>query len=72
MKVFKIETRKGFFSIPEKIGNYFFPKSCAASFKGATNFPFKSAAEKTIKKYKLDKAPYFAHIEEYEFDANNV
>lgn len=67
MKIFKIITRRGFFSIPERIAGYSFPPSVEASFEGATQFPFRAAAEKTIKKYHLFNPPISAHIEEFDF-----
>jgi len=63
MKVFVIEDRRGWVAIPEKIAGYSFPLSFGTK-QGATQFPFKSAAEKSIKKYHLATA----HVEEFEFD----
>ena len=65
MKSFVIETRKGFVSLPEIIGAYHFPISFG-SIQASTHFPFKTAAERMIRKYKLKDYPYFAHVEEYE------
>lgn len=66
MKVFVIENRLGFVCLPEKIASFSFPLTFG-SLNGATQFPFKSAANKVIKKYHLKNA----HIEEFEFDDLN-
>jgi len=68
MKIFKIETRKGWYSACEKIGNFLFPMSCTASFKGATEIFTRARAEKIIKKHNLGVYPYYAHIEEFEWE----
>ena len=64
MKVFIIQDRKGWVSLPEKITSYFFPLSFGTK-QGATQFPFKSAAQKAIKKYHLEMT---AHVEESEYE----
>jgi len=67
MTAFGIESRRGFVALPEKIGNYSFPLSCG-SLVAATKFPFRAAAERMIKKYKLNQAPHHAHVEEIELE----
>jgi hypothetical protein len=66
MKFFIIESRRGFVSLPETIGSYHFPISFSFSSQFATQFPFRLAAQKMIKKYHLENYPYWAHIEEIE------
>ena len=56
---FKIEDRRGWVALPEKIGSFSFPLSFGSK-QGATNFPFRSAAERAIKKYNLGLT---SHIE---------
>lgn len=63
MKIFVIEDRRGFVSLPVKLASYSFPLSFG-SRQAATQFPFKSAAQKMIKKYHLEQT---AHVEESEF-----
>ncbi len=63
MKVYLIEDRKGFVSLPIKLASYSFPLSFG-SRQAATQFPFKGAAQRMIKKYNLEKT---AHVEEAEF-----
>jgi hypothetical protein len=65
-KVFKIETRRGFVALPERIGNYSFPLNVAASCQGATPFQTRAFAERVIKRHKLGGQPCFAHVEEFE------
>ena len=67
MKSFVIETRRGWWTIAEKLGQWSFPAG-AGSLQGATRFPFKSAAQSVIKRAGLDKAPFHAHIEEIELE----
>ena len=66
MKTFVIETRRGFVSTPIRLGGYSFPLSFHAQISSATQFPFRAAAERSMKKYHLTDAPYHGHIEEYE------
>jgi hypothetical protein len=66
-KAYVIESRRGFVALPEKIGTFSFPLSFGSKV-AATQFPFKSAAAKMIKKYKLDLFPHNAHIEEIEIN----
>lgn len=63
MKIFKIEDRRGWVALPERIAGYSFPLSFG-SIEGATSFPFKSVAQKIIKKYNL----FSAHVEELDFN----
>jgi hypothetical protein len=63
-KVYRIETRCGWAILPEKIGTFQFPLSFG-SFQGATTFPSKLFAEKSLRAFHLDKNPYHAHIEEF-------
>ena len=65
MTAFIIETRRGFVALPERIANYNFPLSFG-SREAATQFPFKSAADKSIRKYHLTDAPLHAHVEPIE------
>ncbi len=67
MKAFVIESRRGFVSIPETIASFHFPLSFG-SRQAATQFPFRSAAVKSIKKYNLASRPDCAHVEEIELD----
>ena len=64
MKYFCVESRRGWVAIPEKIGGFSFPLSFGL-LQGATRFPFKSAAQRAIKKYKLEKN---AHVEQFELE----
>lgn len=66
-KIFKIETRKGWACLPERIGSYNFPLTMG-SLQGATEFFSKTRAEKMMAKYNLKNAPYHAHIEEFEWE----
>lgn len=59
-KTFVIEDRKGFVSLPARIGGYSFPLSFGA-LQDATEFPSKESAQKAIKKYHLENT---AHVEE--------
>lgn len=63
MKIYKIEDRKGWVALPERIASYSFPLSFG-SCQSATQFAFRGMAEKVIKKYHLTSA----HIEEFEFE----
>lgn len=63
-KIYKIETRSGWYQEKERIANYDFPMRLDADFRGATEFFSKSRAEKTIKKYNLRNA----HVEEFEWE----
>lgn len=65
MKIYKIEDRKGWVALPEKYASFSFPLHFG-SIQGATAFPFKSAAQKMIKKYHLEKT---AHVEEFEYES---
>jgi len=65
MTAFIIETRRGFFQIPERIASYNFPANYG-QLSSATQFPFRLAAQRSIKKHGLDKAPFHAHVEEIE------
>ena len=62
--IYKVETRFGWLVIPEKIAGYSFPMSFGGCV-GATEFSSKLFANKTIKSFKLDKAPHWAHVEEF-------
>jgi hypothetical protein len=62
---FVIETRKGYVSLPERIANYDFPLSFG-SIQGATKFPSKMFGDRSMKHFRLDKGPYWGHVEEYE------
>lgn len=53
MKVFKIETRYGWFSRPERISCMNFPASSTASIYGATVYLTKTCARRDVKKFKL-------------------
>jgi hypothetical protein len=64
MKIYKIQDRKGWVAIPERIANYSFPLSFG-TIQGATPFAFRAMAEKVIKKYNLAAT---AHIEECEVE----
>ena len=64
MKIYLIEDRQGWVALPERIAGYSFPLSFGSK-QGATQFPFKSCAQKAIKKYHLENT---AHVEEFEFD----
>jgi len=63
MKIFKIQDRRGWVAIPERIANYSFPLSFG-SIQAATPFLFRKMAEKVIKKYNLGSA----HIEVMDFE----
>jgi hypothetical protein len=67
MKAFVIETRRGFFQIPERIAGYNFPANYG-QLSSATRFPFRLAAERSMRKHHLRDAPFHAHIEEIEID----
>ena len=67
MTAFVIQTRRGWFTIAEKIAGWDFPAG-HGSLQGATRFPFKSAAQSVIRRHGLDKAPFHAHIEEIEIE----
>lgn len=67
MKAFVIESRRGFVAIPERIASYSFPLSFG-SREAATHFPFASAAQRSIRKHKLDVRPISAHVEEVEYE----
>ena len=67
MTAFVIETRRGFWAIAEKLGQWQFPAG-PGSLQGATRFPFKSAAQSVIRRHGLDKAPFHAHVEEIEIE----
>lgn len=62
MKVFKIEDRRGWVAIPERIAGYSFPLSFGSKV-AATQFAFRGMAERVKKKYHLTNS----HIEECEF-----
>ena len=66
-KIFKIQTRRGWFIQPERIGNYNFPMSVEGSCQGATEFFSRERAEKMMKKYNLKNPPLDSHIEECEW-----
>ena len=53
MKIFKIETRRGWFSRPERIGYMNFPASSTASIYGATVYLSEPCARRDIKKFEL-------------------
>jgi len=62
---FVIQTRRGWFTIAEKIAGWDFPAG-HGSLQGATRFPFRAAAQSVIRKNKLESAPFHAHIETIE------
>ena len=67
MNCFIIETRRGFVALPEKIASFNFPLSFGSQV-AATRFPFRLAAERSMKKYHLKDSPLHGHIEEIEND----
>lgn len=65
MKCYVIKTNKGYVALPQLLGGVKFPLSYL-SLPACTRFPFKSAAESSVKKYRLDVAPLHGEIEEIE------
>ncbi len=64
MKVFIISTYKGYFQLAQRICNFNFPAGFDDKACNASRFPFKSTAQRIIKKHKLNK--FNAEIEKIE------